>query len=167
MAKRQSWCDNCGEWFDRADGMCNRCQMNLFESKGQTRLPFRVATSPLAKRGDPATSHESAEAMLMSDEIGRLQLMTLQLVKKFPGLGANEYSHIATGNWESKRFPRRMSELRDCRKPAPGYLFNHGTKKCPHSRMTVMLWFPIEMEREVAQGWKPRTQQHKKGLVDY
>ena len=90
-----------------------------------------VADTPRARRSDPETSHEAAEAILDSGELGRQQRAVLAAVRRWPGLTSLELGarmeinrwavarrlpelepvHVRKGEPRAKRFERARSLL--------------------------------------------------------
>lgn len=67
------------------------------------------ADLPRARRSDPETSHEAAEAILKTGELGRQQLAVLAAVKRWPGLTSLELgARMEINRWA---VARRLPEL--------------------------------------------------------
>jgi hypothetical protein len=72
------------------------------------RCPPNVDT-PRARRADPETSHEAAEAIKASGELGRQQLAVLAAVRRWPGLTSLELgARMKLDRWA---VARRLPEL--------------------------------------------------------
>ena len=68
-----------------------------------------IADLPRARRSDPVTSHEAADAIKASGELGRQQLAVLAAVRKWPGLTSLELgARMEINRWA---VARRLPEL--------------------------------------------------------
>jgi hypothetical protein len=89
-------------------------QLDIFdEAVARPRLlPQRgipLTDTPRARRGDPETSHEAAEAIKASGELGRQQQAVLAAVRRWPGLTSLELG--ARMNMNRWAVARRLPEL--------------------------------------------------------
>lgn len=56
---------------------------------------------PKARRDDPETSHEAADAMRGTKRLGRLQEIALEIVRRFPGITAGGICRASGEDWET------------------------------------------------------------------
>lgn len=87
-----------------------RAQLSLW-SEAAPRPPPRdlVTDTPRARRTDPVTSHEAAEAIKASGELGRQQQEVLAALRRWPGLTSLELAaRMQRDRWT---VARRLPEL--------------------------------------------------------
>ena len=90
MSEQMSWLDFSAAW----------------QQSGST-VP--IVDTPRARRADPETSHEAAEAILDSGELGRQQRAVLAAVRRWPGLTSLELgARMEINRWA---VARRLPEL--------------------------------------------------------
>ena len=77
-----------------------------------TRTVGTIQTSPLYRTNDPWTSKEAAQDLRGSPRLTSLQRLAYDLVKTYPGSTANELSAICGATNDTRKIPRRLSELR-------------------------------------------------------
>jgi hypothetical protein len=68
-----------------------------------------LADTPRSRRSDPETSHEAAEQVRRSGDLGRQQLAVLEAVKRWPGLTSLELA--ARLNLDRYQVARRLPEI--------------------------------------------------------
>ena len=94
------------------------------------RVPVMVDT-PRARNTDPETSHEAAEAIKASGELGRQQLAVLEAVRRWPGLTSLELgARMKLDRWA---VARRLPELE-------GVYVRKGEAKTVNGRRHVTWW---------------------------
>lgn len=83
-------------------------QLDLWAEPGR-RQPTLLSDTPRARARDPVTSHEAAEAIKSSGELGRQQLEVLAAVRRWPGLTSLELgARMEINRWA---VARRLPEL--------------------------------------------------------
>lgn len=81
-------------------------QLTLFDAPP---VRFPVTDTPRARRTDPVTSHEAADAIKASGELGRQQREVLDAVRRWPGLTSLELgARMNINRWQ---VARRLPEL--------------------------------------------------------
>lgn len=91
-----------------------------------------LADTPRARRDDPITSHEAAEALRASGALGRQQLEVLAAVRRWPGLTSLELgARMEINRWA---VARRLPELE------PVYV-HKGEPRVVNGRRHVT-WYP-------------------------
>ena len=72
------------------------------------RLTPVLSDTPRSRRTDPITSHEAADAIKASGELGRQQLSVLAAVKRWPGLTSLELgARMDINRWAvARRLPK-------------------------------------------------------------
>jgi hypothetical protein len=94
-----------------------------------------LADTPRSRRSDPETSHEAAEGVRRSGELGRQQLAVLAAVQRWPGLTSLELgARMEINRWA---VARRLPELE------PVHV-RKGEPRVVNGRRHVT-WFPVEV----------------------
>lgn len=65
-------------------------QLDLWSEPPRQPAPALFADTPRARRTDPVTSHEAADRIKASGELGRQQMEVLAAVRRWPGLSSLE-----------------------------------------------------------------------------
>lgn len=102
------------------------------ETLAQQRVGL-LADLPRARRRDPETSHEAADAIRASGELGRQQRQVLEAVRRWPGLTSLELgARMEINRWA---VARRLPEIE-----AGGHI-RRGEPRTVNGRRHVA-WFP-------------------------
>jgi len=90
------------------------------------------AAKRLARRDDPATSKDAADAIV--DDLGRAQQYAYEAVARWPGRTANELSELARDR-DSRRIGKRLPELEEL-----GRIVRCEARKCSTSNRHAHVW---------------------------
>lgn len=89
-------------------------QQDLFPAappRTDSRAAGLLSDTPRARATDPQTSHEAAEAIKASGELGRQQAAVLALVRRFPGRTSIELAALSERRFDRYQVARRLPEL--------------------------------------------------------
>ena len=124
--------------------------MSLDEARAQRRLGTTGLLADLARarRTDPGTSHQAAEAVRRSGALRESQLVLLEAVRTHPGKTSTELGRLLDGtpcreipredHWWRIEASRRLAEL-------DGSHVRRGEPRtCSVSRTAQATWYPVE-----------------------
>lgn len=94
-----------------------------------------LADLPRSRRSDPETSHEAAEQVRRSGELGRQQRAVLEAVKAHPGKTAVELARLA--GLDRYAVSRRLPELQ------PVHVRRGPPRECTVNRRPQSTWFAV------------------------
>jgi hypothetical protein len=94
-----------------------------------------LADVPRARKADPDTSHQAAEKIRKSGELGRQQRAVLEAVKAYPGKTAVELAHLA--GLERYAVSRRLPELQ------PTHVRRGPPRDCSINGRPQSTWHPV------------------------
>ena len=102
-----------------------------------------LADTPRSRATDPDTSHQAADAVRRSGELGRQQLQVLEAVKRWPGRTSTELGKLIAEEVGEDVFRwryiagRRLSEL------APVHVRRGKPRACQVTGNAAMVWHPV------------------------
>ena len=94
-----------------------------------------LADLPRSRRSDPETSHQAAEKIRRSGELGKQQRAVLEAVKAHPGKTAVELARMA--GLDRYAVSRRLPELQ------PAHVRRGPPRDCTINRRPQSTWFPV------------------------
>lgn len=94
-----------------------------------------LADTPRSRRSDPETSHQAAEQIRRSGELGRQQLAVLEAVRAHPGKTAVELARLA--GLDRYAVSRRLPELQ------PVHVRRGPPRECTVNHRPQSTWFPV------------------------
>jgi hypothetical protein len=97
-----------------------------------------LADTPRARRRDPQTSHQAAEGIRRSGELGKQQRAVLEAVRAFPGKTAVELAHLAGLNRYA--VSRRTAEL------SPAHIRRGPPRICTVNGRPQTTWYAVHRE---------------------
>lgn len=110
--------------------------LDLPQARAERRKGTRglLADLPRARRDDPDTSHQAAEAIRRSGELGRQQRAVLEAVKAYPGKTAVELARLA--GMDRYAVSRRLPELQ------PVHVRRGPPRECTVNHRPQSTWWP-------------------------
>jgi hypothetical protein len=103
--------------------------------QGTERL---LTDTPRARRRDPQTSHQAAEGIRRSGELGKQQRAVLEAVRAHPGKTAVELAHLA--GLDRYAVSRRLPELQ------PVHVRRGPPRDCTINRRPQSTWYVVHRE---------------------
>lgn len=94
-----------------------------------------LADTPRSRHSDPETSHQAADAIRRSGELGRQQRAVLEAVRQHPGSTAVELASLA--GLDRYAVSRRLPELQ------PIHVRRGPPRECTVNRRPQSTWFPV------------------------
>lgn len=101
-----------------------------------------LADLPRSRRTDPDTSHEAAEAVRRSGQLGQQQLLVVDAVKRFPGRTSAELGQLIAGErsedaimWRY-RAARRLPEV-----AVGGHVQRRAPRVCGATGRPAVTWY--------------------------
>jgi hypothetical protein len=95
-----------------------------------------LADLPRARRRDPETSHQAAEGIRRSGELGKQQRAVLEAVRAYPGKTAVELAHLA--GLDRYAVSRRLPELQ------PVHVRRGPPRDCTINRRPQSTWYAVQ-----------------------
>lgn len=111
-------------------------QADWLEATSRHATGEPLTDTPRARRSDPETSHQAAEALAKSGELGRQQLAVLQAVICWPGSTAVELSRQA--QLDRYAVSRRLPELQ------PVHVRRGPPRRCTVNGRPQSTWWPVK-----------------------
>ena len=94
-----------------------------------------LAETPAARRSDPVTSHEAAEAVTADGTRASQQREVVRLVQEYPGLTSAELSR-RSGRLDRWQIARRLPEV------APVHVDKGAPRHCHQTGRRCVTWWP-------------------------
>lgn len=101
-----------------------------------------LADLPRSRASDPETSHQAADKVRRTGELGRQQLAVLEAVKRWPGRTSAELGKLVAEDRQEDATRWRYTIARRLPELAPVHVRRMKPRACEVTGNPAMTWFP-------------------------